>query len=53
VVFGVELFLSKDYKYFKITNRKPNEKIDYILEADPEVVRRATIDEYKLKYQQL
>ena len=26
---------------------KPNEKVDYILEADPEIVKQAAIDMHK------
>ena len=39
--------LSKDYKYIKITNRKPNEQIKYILEADPEKLQEARLKEVR------
>jgi len=41
--------LSKDYEYLKITNMKPNEKVNYILEADEELVNKASLDIHKSK----
>lgn len=31
----------------KITNKKPNEKVKYILEGDPELIQKERIKEFK------
>ena len=39
--------LSEDFKFFKIVNRKPNEKIKYLLEADPQKIQEAKLNAQK------
>ena len=38
--------LSDDFKYLKIVNKKPNDKLKYTLEADPEKVQQEIFDEH-------
>jgi len=45
--FDAFIELSKDYKYIQIINRKPNEAVKYILEADPEKLKEARLKEHK------
>ena len=39
--------LSKDFKYLTFINRKPNDQVKYILEADPEYIQLKRIREHK------
>ena len=42
--YKVEIKLSKDYKYFEITNLKPKDDVKYILESDPSAIKKKLED---------
>ena len=43
--------LSKDYQYLKLITRRPNDKVKYVLEADPEYLQQQRIKEHQKKQQ--